>query len=127
MSILLNTTGVVSSVTINDLGGVLFTHPISSYSLTDEWTYEEIQESDDLGNALDAGYVSITNAGTTVANSAELKLVQPQPDTVGSDKFSQYLIEGGEVVTIDNKKEMIVSFLDLQGGLDLQGILTLGL
>jgi hypothetical protein len=85
MSILLNTTGVVSSVTINDLGGVLFTHPVSSYNLTNEWSYEEIQESGDLGNALDAGYVSITNAGITVATSSELKLVQPQPDINSSN------------------------------------------
>lgn len=81
MSILLNTTGVVSSVTINDLGGVLFTHPVSSYNLTNEWSYEELQGSDDLGSALDAGYISITNAGFTVATSVELKLVQPQPNT----------------------------------------------
>ena len=39
----------------------------------------------------------------------------------------QYLVEPSETLVINLKKEMIVSFLDLEGGLDLQGILTIGL
>jgi hypothetical protein len=100
MSVLLSTTGIVSTVTINDLGGVLFTHPVSSYDLTIEWTYEELQDSIDLGTALDAGYISLINSGVTIANSSELELIQPQPDTVGeSEKFS---------VNLDNSLPSVV-------------------
>lgn len=78
MSVLLTT---VSTVTINDLGGRTFTHPLINYDLTSEYTYSEIRTSDDLGTELDAGNITITNNGIAVLNSTALKKVQPEPDT----------------------------------------------
>ena len=80
MGVLLTT---VSTVTITDLGGRTFTHPLVNYDLTSEYSYDEVRNSDDLGSELDGGNVTITNNGLSVANSAALKKVQPQPDTGG--------------------------------------------
>ena len=84
MGVLLTT---VQTVTINDLGGRTFTHPLTSYDLTDEYTYQEIRGSADLGAELDAGNVTITNNGTTVNNSSELKKIQPEPSIGGGSDF----------------------------------------
>ena len=78
MAVLLTT---VSTVTINDLGGRTFTHPLTSYDLTDEYTYQEIRGSADLGAELDAGNITLTNNGQSVSDSSDLKKVQPEPDT----------------------------------------------
>ena len=76
----------VQTVTINDLGGRTFTHPLVDYDLTDggEYNYEEIRASSDLGLALDNGFVSITNDGEVVGDSDALKLVQPKVTAVGN-------------------------------------------
>ncbi len=62
MAVLLTT---VQTVTINDLGGRIFVHPLTNYDLTSdgEYTYEELRSSDDLGASLDAGDISILNYG----------------------------------------------------------------
>jgi hypothetical protein len=75
MGVLLTT---VSSVTINDLGGRIFTHPLVGYDLTTEFSYDEIRNSFDLGSELDGGAVTITNDGVAVNDSSELRQVQPQ-------------------------------------------------
>ena len=80
MAVLLTT---VSTVTINDLGGRTYTHPLINYDLTSEYTYQELRGSADLGAELDAGNVTITNNGVTVTNSADLKKLQPEPDPSG--------------------------------------------
>jgi len=69
MAILLSTTGVVSTVTINDLGAVDFVHPTVDYPLLDDWVFSEIRNSSDLGAALDAGHISITSDGQVVGTA----------------------------------------------------------
>jgi hypothetical protein len=93
MGVLLTTTGIVGSVTINDFGGRVFTHPIVNEILSDEFTYSEIRESVDLGVALNSGEITITNNGDTVLNSNDLKFIQPEPNSDAS-------LEGG-AITLD--------------------------
>jgi hypothetical protein len=85
MSVLLSTTGLVSSITIDDLGGRTYAHPSSNVELAgtvdSEYTYSEVRESYDLGVALDAGYISMTNNGIVVGDSDALRKVQPEPNT----------------------------------------------
>tara|TARA_R110000765_G_scaffold386217_1_gene478205 strand:+ start:2658 stop:2954 length:297 start_codon:yes stop_codon:yes gene_type:complete len=87
MGILLTT---VNTVTINDLGGRTFTHPLVAYDLTGEYEYSEIRSSADLGNALDSNNVSLVNNGVVVSSSADLKKIQPEPnaDTGGGSSFA---------------------------------------
>jgi hypothetical protein len=70
----------VQTVTINDLGGRTFTHPLIAYDLTSEYSYQEIRNSSDLGIELDAGNVSIISDTVPVLTSAELAQVEPQND-----------------------------------------------
>ena len=78
MGVLLTT---VSTVTINDLGARTFTHPLVNYDLTTEYEYSEIRLSTNLGTELDGGSITLTNNGKSVADSAALKKIQPEPNT----------------------------------------------
>jgi hypothetical protein len=102
VSVLLTTTGTVGSVTINDFGGRVFTHPVVNEILSDEFTYSEIRESVDLGVALNAGQITITNNGDTVLNSNELKLVQPEPNTDTGGGGGTTLADVWAITTITN-------------------------
>jgi hypothetical protein len=87
MSVVLTTTGLIATVTIDDLGGRDYVHPITvemAGADVSEYTYEEVRESFDLGVALDNGYISITNDGEVVGDSDALKLVQPKVTAVGN-------------------------------------------
>ena len=77
MAVLLTT---VQTVTINDLGGRTYVHPTTSFDLTEEYTYQELRGSADLGAELDAGNVTIVNNGVNVTTSSDLKKLQPEPD-----------------------------------------------
>lgn len=61
-SVLLTTTGTLSPVVINDLGGRAFTHPITDLNIGLEFTLIEISESEDLQAALDAGHITLKDA-----------------------------------------------------------------
>lgn len=52
---LLSTTGTETPVIINDLGARTFTHPIVDFDLTDEYTLEELRDSEDLRSKIVAG------------------------------------------------------------------------
>jgi hypothetical protein len=95
MSVVLTTTGLIATVTIDDLGGRDYVHPITvemAGADVSEYTYEEVRESFDLGVALDNGYISITNDGEVVGDSDALKLVQPK---VTSGNASPSSVGGG--------------------------------
>ena len=79
MSIYMSTTGLVGSVTFNDLGGRTFTHPIVDEEISLEFTYSEIRKSNSIGTALDNGYITIYNDDVQINNSNELNDVQPWP------------------------------------------------
>lgn len=81
MAILLTT---ISSITINDLGGRSFVHPVVDYDLTDEFSYDEVRNSFNLGLELDAGNVTLVNDGINVNDSNELKFVQPKVTSTSS-------------------------------------------
>ena len=70
----------VQTITVNDLGGRTFTHPLINYDLTSEYTYSEIRNSSDLGVALDSGFITIVNDTVPVVDSSSLKLVEPRDD-----------------------------------------------
>jgi len=54
-----STTGTLSPVVINDLGGRTFTHPVVQHILSDEYHREILRDSVDLQAALTAGYIAI--------------------------------------------------------------------
>ncbi len=55
------------TVTIEDLGSIAFTHPVTDYNLITEFTAEEIRDSADLQNAIDNSYITIKdNNGNTL-------------------------------------------------------------
>ena len=87
MSILLTTTGTSSPIVINDFGAMEFVHPVVNYDLTDEFTYQEIRESSDLGLALNAGYLSLNNDGETITTSAGLANLQPVRKVTGAGEM----------------------------------------
>jgi len=82
MALLLSTSGTLGTVVINDLGAIELVHPVTAMDLTDGYTYSELRKSEDLGAALDSGYISITNDGNIVGNSAALRVIEP---TVGEN------------------------------------------
>lgn len=61
MSLLLSTTGTPATVTIDDLGAIVFTHPVSNFDLLTEWTEEELNNSQDLKDAIIAGEITVVN------------------------------------------------------------------
>lgn len=84
MGVLLTTTGILGTVVLDDLGGRSFVHPVVGYDLTEEFKYDRIRFSDSLGEALDAGHVSILSDGEVVGNSSLLKLIEPKEDTIAN-------------------------------------------
>ena len=84
----ISTTGATSPVIINDLGARSFTHPIVSLDLTDEYTLEEIRDSEDLKAAIVAGDITanfdtqvITDAATFDAALVDFDTTQTQGNT----------------------------------------------
>ena len=104
MGVLLTTTGLIGSVTINDFGGRVFTHPTINEEISEEYEYSEIRESVGLGAALDAGYISLTNNGDIVGNSTTLNSVLPVSFTGGAGTLGTkfHLINGDNIVIEEN-------------------------
>jgi len=59
MAVYLTTTGSAPTVTIADLGARTFTHPVTDYPLTTEYTEDEIQRSGDLQAEITAGTITL--------------------------------------------------------------------
>lgn len=62
MAFRITTTGTQSTVTFNDLGGRVFSHPITDFDLETEFSAEEISESDDIQNAIDQNWITVVDA-----------------------------------------------------------------
>jgi hypothetical protein len=71
----LTTTGNLATVIINDLGRIEFHHPVTDYPLSDEFTPNEIYESDDLQDAITNNYILLTDENDNPINSAEDSIV----------------------------------------------------
>ncbi len=113
MSVVLTTTGLIATVTIDDLGGREYVHPLTvdmAGDSTSEYTYEEVRESFDLGVALDNGYISITNDGEVVGDSDALKLVQPKVSAIGGVNPSQ--VGGGAASMVMSFASGNVSYIE---------------
>ena len=65
----ITTTGTASPVTIDDLGARAFTHPTSGFVLSDEYTMEEIRDSEDLLAAIVAGELTADLDGQAVTDA----------------------------------------------------------
>jgi len=59
--IYLSTTGTKDTVIIEDLGSRKFVHPTIDFNLLEEYTAQEISQSDDLQNAIDNGWITLKN------------------------------------------------------------------
>ncbi|MFV2015783.1 MAG: hypothetical protein ACC656_10165, partial [Candidatus Heimdallarchaeota archaeon] len=57
--LLLSTTGVASTVVIDDLGRKTFTHPTANFDLLSEFDSEELRDSNDLQTAIDNNFVTV--------------------------------------------------------------------
>lgn len=70
----LSTTGTLGTVVFNDLGARTFTHPTTSYQISpDEYRIEELRDSQDVLDALDAGYITLsTETGAILTTSIDL-------------------------------------------------------
>jgi len=68
----ITTTGTLSPVVFLDLGRRSFTHPTVAYDLSIDFALEEIVRSEDVGAALDAGYITATADGRSITSSTEL-------------------------------------------------------
>ena len=139
MSVVLQTTGLVASVTINDLGGRVYAHPITvdlAGTIDSEYTYEEVRESFDLGVALDNGYISLTNDGLVVGDSDSLKLVQPKQTATNSGNIiggvtynessiyrTPLLTENTDDLSIPNIENYSIIVITISKDLELTGIL----
>lgn len=75
MEFTLTTTGTVSPVVIEDLGGVTFTHPIVDYPLVGSLGFlsiEEFSSSVDLQSAIDDGEITISDGnGNNILNVSQ--------------------------------------------------------
>jgi hypothetical protein len=85
MGILLTTTGTVSSITIDELGGRVFTHPVVDYDLTEEFDYDELRTADSLGAALDAGEATLKYGSGQNIDSTELPIIEPRKDLTAGE------------------------------------------
>jgi hypothetical protein len=73
MSILITTTGTQGTITLDDLGGRVLTHPVVSLDLSLEFTIEEIRDAVQLEAALVAGHITvIDNFGNSVTTLADI-------------------------------------------------------
>lgn len=67
---LLTTTGTASPVVFSDLGNRSFTHPTVAFDLTEEYTIEELRDSEDLRAAVVAGEITATLDGEAINSGA---------------------------------------------------------
>ncbi len=83
--ILLSSTGNLSTIVINDLGGRTFTHPVSNVNLLNEYTTETIRDSVDLQFHITNNNVILTDGTTVITNlKANLDLAAIQVDVDGN-------------------------------------------
>jgi len=82
----LSTTGIISSITINDLYASIFTHPSINLILVEEnshnypYTLDEIKNSDDLQTAIDNGYIVLKDENDIeipIIKQVEIELYNP--------------------------------------------------
>jgi len=69
---LVSTTGNQSPVILNDLAGIEIVHPTTDLDLLQQFSLEEIQNSQDLQNAIDNNWLTIKDeTGETISNVQE--------------------------------------------------------
>jgi len=69
MSFIFTTTGVEDTVVFNDLGGRSFSHPTTSFDLSNEFDSEEIAASLDIQTALDNNWITVVDSnGEPISN-----------------------------------------------------------
>jgi hypothetical protein len=100
---LISTTGA-GTVTLNDLGARAFTHPVTNYDLTAEYSLEEIRESLDLRAAINAGDLTATFDGISITTNA---------------LFDEYMVDFDHVQVADHETRITdieADVLALQNG-----------
>jgi hypothetical protein len=74
------------TVTIDDLGKRTFTHPLTDYVLTDEFTPETIRDSVDIQSAVTYGSIILTDlTGNTITDVANQPVIVIDTDVTLSD------------------------------------------
>jgi len=74
-NIYISTTGLTSSVVLNDLGARTFTHPTTNYNIGLEYRYTELLGSNDFNSALDFGFLTASYNGFSFTASTALQPV----------------------------------------------------
>lgn len=75
MAFIITTTGTQNEIILNDLGGRVLIHPITSYDLEEEYNIKELRNSDDLQQAITNGYITVINESSE--NIQDLSNFQP--------------------------------------------------
>jgi hypothetical protein len=82
MNIFLTTTGLTSSIVLNDLGVRTFNHPVSSLDISQEFDIISIINSVDLQLAIDTGYLYLLDSsGGTISLLSELFMLKSTYDS----------------------------------------------
>jgi hypothetical protein len=71
MAFYITTTGTLGTVPFDDLGERTFTHPTTNFNLESEYSIFELLKSADLQNAIDLGYITVSDAvagGNTITD-----------------------------------------------------------
>lgn len=70
MEFRITTTGTLSPVVFNDIGGRQFAHPTTAYNLAAEFSLDEISNSFDIQNAITLGHITVTDeAGQPITDA----------------------------------------------------------
>ena len=111
MSIFITTTGLTSSIILNDLGERIFEHPTTNLEITEEFSYSELQNSADFNNSLDLGHITASFYGNLVEKSDD---ILPSIKT-SLDNKQDILVDGDNIKTVDGNSLLGSGDLELIG------------
>lgn len=103
IKLFISTTGLLSPVIISDFGNRTFTHPITDYEITLEYTFEELFNSQDVIDHLVAGNITFKDEfGFVVTTKEELYQTSVKPVATRTGKIAGEVIPGHRAVIIEN-------------------------
>ena len=101
IKLFISTTGLISPVIFDDLGKRTFSHPTTDYEITQEYTFEELFDSNDIKSNLDSGNITFKDVfGNSILTSEELYQASMIPKAVKQVKSAGEIIFGHRAVVI---------------------------
>ncbi len=102
MAFNITTTGTHSPVVFYDLGARSFVHPINNYDLELEYNQSEIQSSTDVQNAINNGWITVTDTNGNSITSTESVVSHSKLSGLTEDDHSFYAKTIGIIRAIFN-------------------------